>query len=188
MQTSILQLNGSMEPLWMAGNEPILAAGEISGQRMVITAFSPSRSEQLALLPAFPLLLGNALYWCAESTEAMSELRPQHPGELLSETGLIEWTEWDGNQFVETTLDSSKGLFAIKQIGAWQSLDHRGTSILASATETDLPILNEDATSMPVLPIIKARVAVSDWPVALLWLVLMLLILESWLFHRKAVY
>jgi len=188
MQTSILQLNGSLEPLWMAGTEPILAAGEISGQRMVISAFSPSRSEQLALLPAFPLLLGNALYWCAESTEAMSELRPQHPGELLSETGLIQWTEWDGNQFVETTHDSSKGLFAIKQIGAWQSLDHRGTSILASATETDLPILNEDATSMPVLPMIKASVGVSDWPVALLWLVLLLLILESWLFHRKAVF
>jgi hypothetical protein len=188
MQTSILELNASLLPLWMAGTEPILAAGETSGQRIVISAFSPSRSEQLALLPAFPLLLGNALYWCVERTDAMSELRPQRPGELLSETGLIQWTEWDGNQFVETTHDSLNGLFAIDQIGAWQSLDHRGTSILASATETDLPSLNEDAIPLPAMPFIKASVGVSDWPIALLWLVLLLLILESWLFHRKAVY
>ncbi len=187
-QTSILQLSGSLEPLWMAGTEPILAAGEISGQRLVVSAFSPSRSEQLALLPAFPLLLGNALYWCAESTDAVSELRPQHPGDLLNETGLIQWTEWDGNQFTETTHEASNGLFAIEQIGAWQSSDHRGTSILASATETDLPSLNEDSPAPAALPNITATDGVSDWPLALLWLVLLLLILESWLFHRKAVF
>jgi Mg-chelatase subunit ChlD len=187
-QTSILQLSGSLEPLWMAGTEPILAAGEISGQRLVVSAFSPSRSEQLALLPAFPLLLGNALYWCAESTDAVSELRLQHPGDLLNETGLIQWTEWDGNQFNETTHEASNGLFAIEQIGAWQSSDHRGTSILASATETDLPSLNEDSPAPAALPNIKATAGVSDWPLALLWLVLLLLILESWLFHRKAVF
>lgn len=187
MQTSILQLNASFEPLWMAGAEPILAAGEAFGQRIVISAFSPSLSEQLALLPAFPLLLGNALYWCAESTDVMSELRTQRPGDLLSETGLIQWSEWDGNQFVETTRDSLNGILAIEQIGAWQSLDHRGTSILASATETDLPSLNEDAIPL-ASPFIKASVGVSDWSFTLLWLVLLLLILESWLFHRKAVY
>jgi hypothetical protein len=172
----------------MAGTEPILAAGEISGQRLVVSAFSPSRSEQLALLPAFPLLLGNALYWCAESTDAVSELRPQRPGDLLTETGLIQWIEWDGNQFTETTHEASNGLFAIEQIGAWQSSNHRGTSILASATETDLPSLNEDSPAPAALPNIKATAGVSDWPLALLWLVLLLLILESWLFHRKAVF
>ncbi len=187
-QTSILQLSGSLEPLWMAGTEPILVAGEVSGQRLVITAFSPSRSEQLALLPAFPLLLGNALYWCVENSEAVSELRPHHPGDLLSETGLIQWTEWDGNQFTETTGEASKGLFAIQQIGAWQSSDHRGTSILASTTETDLPSFNAESQAASALPNIKATSGVSDWPFVLLWMTLILLMLESWLFHQKAVF
>jgi hypothetical protein len=187
-QTSILQLNTTLEPLWMAGTEPILAAGEASGQRLVISTFSPARSEQLALMPAFPLLLGNALYWCAEKTNAMSELRPQHPGDLLNEAGLIQWTEWDGNQFVEITHDSSNGLFAIEQIGAWQSSDHQGTSILGSAKETDLPRLNENAPAPLALPFISAAVGFRDWPFVLVWTVLLLLILESWLFHRKAVF
>jgi len=187
-QTSILQLNTTLEPLWLAGTEPILAAGEASGQRLVISTFSPARSEQLALMPAFPLLLGNALFWCAEKTNAMSELRPQHPGDLLNETGLIQWTEWDGNQFIEITHDSSNGLFAIEQIGAWQSSDHQGTSILGSAKETDLPRLNENAPAPPSLPLIRAAVGFRDWPFVLVWTVLLLLILESWLFHRKAVF
>ncbi|MCX6855617.1 MAG: VWA domain-containing protein [Verrucomicrobia bacterium] len=187
-QTSVLQVEGSLEPLWMAGAEPILAAGETSGQRLVISAFSPARSEQLALLPAFPLLLGNALYWCAENNDAMSELRPQHPGDLLNETGLIQWNEWDGEQFKESTQEATNGLLFIQHIGAWQSNERRGTSILASATETDLPTLNRDAPITSALPAIKATAGVGDWPVLLLWAVLALLLLESWLFHRKAVF
>lgn len=187
-QTSVLELESSLEPLWMAGTEPVLAAGEIAGQRLVISAFSPARSEQLALLPAFPLLLGNALYWCAENTDAMRELRPQHPGDLLKETGLIQWTEWNGQQFTETTHEAANGLLFIQQIGAWQSDEHRGTSILASASETDLPSLNKEASTAPPLPVIRATAGVSDWPFLLLWIVLGLLLLENWLFHRKAVF
>jgi von Willebrand factor type A domain/Aerotolerance regulator N-terminal len=187
-QTSVLNLSGSLEPLWMAGTEPILAAGDIAGQRLVISAFSPARSEQLALLPAFPLLLGNALYWCAENTDAMSQQRPQHPGDLLHEPGLIQWTEWDGQQFIETSHESTNGLLAIQQIGAWQSTDHRGTSILASAAETDVPSRNQEALTTTSLPVIKATAGISDWPFLLLWIVLSLLLLESWLFHRKAVF
>ena len=60
-QTTVLGVSDTLESLWMAGNEPVLAAGEANGQRLVVTGFQPGKSEQLALLSAFPLLIGNAI-------------------------------------------------------------------------------------------------------------------------------
>ena len=186
-QTSALDLGGVLEPVWMAGTEPVLAAGEVNGQRLVVSAFSPARSEQLALLPAFPLLLGNALYWCAENSDAMSDLHTQRPGDLLCETGLIQWTEWDGKQFIETTDEAANGLLSIQRIGAWQSSAQAGASVLASAAETDVPAASTK-TDNPMLTPIVASAGISEWPFLLLWIVLGVLLLESWLFHRKAVF
>lgn len=187
-QTGILELNGSLEPLWMAGNEPVLAAGEVNGQRLVVSTFSPARSEQLALLPAFPLLLGNALYWCAEGSDAAADLRALHPGELLNESGLVEWREWTGTEFIESSDQAAGSLLAIQRIGAWKTSDRRGASVLASTNETDLPARAQNTAPASSLPRITAHAGVSDWPQLLLWFALALLLLESFLFHRKAVF
>jgi len=187
-QTSVLDLGSSFEPLWMAGTEPVLAAGEANGQRVVVSAFSPARSEQLALLPAFPLMLGNALYWCAEGDEAMSGLRVQHPGDLLEETGLLQWTEWNGSQFVETSESVPSGLLAIQRLGAWQTGEGRaGASILASVQETNVPAKSA-SESTASLPKIAGSSGLSDWPQMLIWSLLGVLLVESFLFHRKAVF
>lgn len=190
-QTSVLDLQGSLEPLWMAGNEPVLAAGEVNGQRLVVTAFSPALSEQLALLPAFPLMLGNALYWCAENSAALSDLKTQHPGQMLEETGLLQWTEWDGQQFVTASESAEGGLLSVRRIGAWQTENGRsGASVLASAAETNVPRqpggLESNKKSFRNAAIATRRIG--DWTRLLIWLVLGLLVLESFLFHRKAVY
>lgn len=187
-QTGVLELGGVLEPLWMAGNEPILAAGEMNGQRLVVSAFSPTRSEQLALLPAFPLLLGNALYWCAENNDAVSGLQPLHPGDLLNESGIVEWREWTGSEFVDVSDQAANGLLPVHRIGFWKTSDRQGSSVLASASETDLPASGQAETSAAALPAIHAGSAVSDWPRLLLWTVLALLLLESFLFHRRAVF
>jgi len=184
-QTAILDPNTCLETLWLAGTEPMLAAGEFNGQRVVVTAFSPSRSEQLALLPAYPLLLGNALYWCAENAEAMSELKPHRTGELLSVSGSVQWQVWDGNNFTTASDITQGSLLKLQRIGIWTTDDERsGACVLASQRETD----------------VKARVSGSEltsdgsvagglsWPRLLLWGVLGLLVLESFLFHRQAVY
>ena len=63
-QTVVIDSSGSLEPLWFAGEEPVLAAGEIQGQRLVILGFSPMQSEKLPLLASYPLLLENAILWC----------------------------------------------------------------------------------------------------------------------------
>jgi hypothetical protein len=188
-QTSVMELAGSLEPLWLAGTEPVLAAGEVAGQRIVVSAFSPSKSEQLALLPAFPLVLGNALYWCAEGSQALADLRTQRPGQYLEEAGLIEWTEWDGTSFADTTEQAAGEVTAITRIGAWRSAEGKtGASILSSAAESDVPgrgaLAAEPERKLPAFAAAKGN----DWPRWLLWGVLGLLVLESFLFHRKAVF
>ncbi len=190
-QSAILSLPTSIEPLWMAGSEPVLAAGESGGQRIVVTAYEPARSEQLALLPAFPLILGNALYWCAESSRALSDRKMHHTGDLLATDGLIKWHAWDGTHFIDVADNAAHGLLPLHRIGIWESADGQtGASILASATETDLPVHSAETANSPLSSrssIITAS-AFSTWPKRLIWLVLGLLLLESFLFHRKAVY
>ncbi len=189
-QTTVLSLPVSIEPLWIAGNEPVLAAGEAEGQRLVVTAFSPAQSEQLALLPSFPLVLGNALYWCAENSGGMADLRTLPTGELLPASSLVQWHAWDGTQFIEASDDPANGLLTLNRIGSWETADGRsGTSALISDAETNLPKLaSETAAATPSAAPLVTATAFSTWPKRLIWLALGLLLLESFLFHRKAVY
>lgn len=192
-QTVVMDPASSMEPLWMAGQEPVLAAGEVNGLRVVATAFSPSHSEQLALLPAFPLVLGNALYWCAEDRDALSDLKPLHPGQLLNVQGLVKWSEWDGTRINSTSEEAEAGILELLRIGIWEAPDGRsGASALASAGETDLRKLDNGAVQRFVMPSLADGAgflqAAGNWPRRLLWLVLALLVVESFLFHRKSVY
>jgi hypothetical protein len=188
-QTTVLDLPASLEPLWIAGTEPVLAAGEFNGQRLVVTAFSPAQSEQLALLPSFPLILGNALYWCAENSDALADMRTLHTGEMLNASSLVQWHAWDGDSFIEISDDPANGLLALQRIGAWETGDRSGASALISDAETNLPKLSKDVavSAQPAAPLITAS-AFSTWPKRLIWLALALLLLESFLFHRKAVY
>jgi hypothetical protein len=189
-QTTVLDLPVSIEPLWIAGNEPVLAAGESAGQRLVVTAFSPAQSEQLALLPSFPLVLGNALYWCAENSQVLSDIRTLHTGEMLAADSLVEWHAWDGSQFIDASDDPANGLLALNRIGTWETGDDRsGCCALISDTETHLPKLDKEtiASPLPTSQIVTAT-AFSTWPKRLIWLVVALLLVESFLFHRKAVY
>lgn len=188
-QTTVLELPASLEPLWIAGNEPVLAAGEFNGQRLVVTAFSPAQSEQLALLPSFPLILGNALYWCAEDSAALADVRTLHTGEMLNADNLVQWHAWDGGQFTDASDAPANGLLTLHRIGSWESGDRSGACALISDAESNLPKLGTEAnaTPQPAAQIITAS-AFSTWPKRLIWLALALLLLESFLFHRKAVY
>lgn len=192
-QTSVLELGGALEPLWMAGTEPVLAAGEVNGQRLVVSTFSPSISEQLALLPAFPLALGNAIYWSAENSAALAELKTYKPGSLLHVPGLVQWTEWTGSQFVEASDQAENGLLFIQRIGAWQAGEGlSGSVVLASAAETDVPARRDPVAggdnTPAALPVIKAGARMADWPRLFIIGLLALLIAESFLFHRRAVF
>ena len=189
-QTTLLNLPASVEPLWFAGNEPVLAAGEFNGQRLVVTAFSPAQSEQLALLPTFPLILGNALYWCAENSEALTDMRTLHTGDMLHTESLVQWHAWNGDSFIDVSDDPAHGLLALNRIGSWETgTDRSGACALISAAETNLPALAADASRsiQPAAPVITGS-SFSTWPKRLISFALALLLAESFLFHRKAVY
>jgi hypothetical protein len=190
-QTSVFESLGSLEPLWLAGAETVLAAGEINGQRIVASAVSPSQSEQLALQPAFPLLLGNAIYWCAEQSDALSELTPLKPGSWLSTTGLVKWTEWDGSRIVTASDQPQGSLLEVRRLGIWETSDgSMGTSLLSSSEETNIPKLDGklgDAPA-PVSSRFSLAKAGGTWPQRLIWALLAVLLIESFLFHRKALY
>ena len=84
------------------------------------------------------------------------------------------------------TTDGKSGLVRLEEIGAWEGPDGlRGTTVLASLQETDAPKLAEAAAAAGV-PVRHGW----GWSVTtvLLGAVLGLMLLESWLFHRQAVY
>jgi len=190
-QTCILESLGSLEPLWLAAAEPVLVAGEANGQRIVASAVSPSQSEQLALLPAYPLLLGNAIYWCAEQSDALSELKPLRPGEWLNTTGLVKWSAWNGTSIVAASDEAQGSLLEVQRLGIWETADGKtGASILASTEETDVPNQPTTATARASSSSTKQtwKKTTSNWPQKLIWSLLAVLFIESFLFHRKALY
>lgn len=189
-QTTLLQVPPTLEPLWIAGGEPVLAAGEYEGQRLVVTAFSPAHSEQLALLPSFPLVLGNALYWCAEGGNAKATpLRTLRTGSMLDTTELVQWHAWDGTRFIDVAAAPANGLLLLEHIGSWETGARTGSCALISENETRLPKLaSANAAPPPAAASLVSAAAFSSWPKRLIWLIIALLLLESFLFHRKAVY
>jgi hypothetical protein len=190
-QTTVLNVSDTLETLWMAGNEPVLAAGEAGGQRLVVTAFQPSRSEQLALLSAFPLLVGNAIYWCAEQAEALATLQPHHPGEVIQVApGIVKWRVWDGVSIHDVSQEAGSGWIDLAYVGLFEDSKGRAqSSLLLSARETDVPSVKTDVATAAASQENGVKWAGGgNWSTTLLWLALGILLLESWLFHRHAVY
>jgi len=68
-QTAVLEAAGSLVPLWVGPVGPLMVAGEVRGQRLVVMAFAAERSERLPFMASYPLLLGNAILWLTETEE-----------------------------------------------------------------------------------------------------------------------
>lgn len=188
MQTASFSGTGSLEFLWFAGQDSILAAGEYEGQRVVAMGFAPGLSERLPLTASFPLLMGNALFWCAENVRSESQMPLRTTGELVSIGGeAYTWHYLQGGAWRSERFVPSKKVVELDRVGWWQNeAGKMGAAHLLSAVESDIPIAV--AASRNESP------PVSHWPwvtrptFALLSLLLVVLLLESWLFHRWSVY
>lgn len=190
-QTAALPAQTALEPLWIGPAGALLCAGEMEGQRTVVMAFSPLSSERLALTASYPLLLGNAIYWTTEHARHAVEGRHLKTGELLPITGAtLDWTDViipssspAGANAAATAAGGTGGWLTLNGIGAWKTSDGRiGSAGLLSSAETNLSAEAAEA---------QEASTVSVWPGPgrlLLWLVLGLLCIEFWLFHRHAVY
>ena len=185
-QTTALKAGIGLEALWMGANEPLLLAGEIDGSRAVATTFTPSVSEQLALQPAYPLLLANAIYWCAETLASRAVSKPLRSGSLLAATDSLTWDTWNGHSVITMTDPIFGGITRLSRTGIWKTTDGRqGSSNLASRQETNTA-RNESSTA-------SSKVSSTSGfglrhAQLLIWLLLALLLVENFLFHRRAVY
>jgi hypothetical protein len=190
-QTAVVDTSGSLEPLWFAGNEPILAAGEVQGQRLVIMAFSAERSERLPLMASYPLMLGNAVLWCADAVQDTGAFRRYRTGEVIDvDSSVMTWRELTPKGFVDETVSLEGSLVELDRIGLWEGGDGaEGSSLLLSRRETSLDrLFVEGEDSAAVRDGVSRGWLRGEITWLLLWGVLVFLVVESWLFHRHAVY
>ncbi|MDF1859767.1 MAG: BatA and WFA domain-containing protein [Verrucomicrobiales bacterium] len=189
-QTAVFQSTGSLEPLWLAGREPVLAAGEVKGQRLVVMGFSPGRSERLPLTASFPLLIGNALLWAVDRDMESTGVELHSSGNLAKVSGKsITWQQWKGDELQTVKLPLANDVLELDRIGVWETDEGvRGASHILSAKESNIMARAGEADTssddyFAVEGSIGARLKL--W---LLSAVVVILLLESFLFHRFSVY
>lgn len=182
-QTTALAAEGALEPLWSGPAGPLLAAGEAHGQRIVVLGFAPEQSENLPLSASYPLLLGNAIQWVAQPKADAGNAPVQRSGNLVAMRGqTFSWIKPDGT--ADAPQPVRHGWALLDRTGRWQTdAGETGSAALLSARETLLPA--GTAAREASAPSRRLHGDLG-WP--LVWLVLGVLILESWLFHRHAVH
>jgi hypothetical protein len=183
-QTATLAPDGPLEPIWTGPAGALMSAGEVRGQRVVVMGFAPEQSENLPLAASYPLLLGNSIQWAAQPALEGSGGRAHRAGDTLTLRGeKLTWVDAAGATRGETPLRN--GLAWLDRAGLWQTeAGEFGSAALLSPTETLLPAGDASAEQARV----RARWVRGDLGMALLWIVLGALVVESWLFHRHAVY
>jgi von Willebrand factor type A domain/Aerotolerance regulator N-terminal len=189
-QTAVLSAEGpgaGLEPLWVGLSGPVMLAGQVRGQRVVVMGFSPPKSEHLPLMASYPLLMGNAIYWAAQDATAKLADQTVKTGTLVEMDGeRLTWSVAQGDGLTERSDPIASRTTELDRVGLWQSdTGIAGGAALLSARETMLPRAKADTDK-------RFDTAISafsgDMTAALLWLVLAVLVIESWLFHRHAVY
>jgi hypothetical protein len=137
-QTCTIELSPGIQPLWTAGRETLLAAGERKGQRVVVMGFSPHQSTHLPLTESFPLLVGNAIYWSAEPAWKDSAFARQslRTGTVLPVKGKqVFWDKAGGNNGQSSLVQG--GVLELDQAGIWQTdAGETGAAHLLSSQET----------------------------------------------------
>ena len=186
-QTAVVEADGTLEPLWVGPSGPLLVAGEVKGQRVVVMAFEPERSEHLPLLASYPLLIGNAIYW---TTDAYSEAHAgnnHRAGDLVALEGeTLTWSVPGGR---ETAVSLRGRATELDRLGLWATdTGTTGSASLLSPRETQLAAAPEDENAAENGIANGSALLRGDLTRSLAWLVLAFLLLEAWLFHRHAVY
>ena len=167
----------------------MLLAGELRGQRVVVMGFSPQHSEQLPFMASYPLLIGNAIYWAAETELESARGMNRRTGQLVELRGkTLTWLDPANQQAAKTTEKLAGRSVELDRIGLWRTeAGERGSAALLSVEETQIPAQQKDA------PAARNAQDTASWfrgdlaPV-LLWGVLALFVVESWLFHRYIAY
>lgn len=189
-QSCVVEPTGPLQPLWSADGEPLLLAGTVKGQRLVVMAFSPRQSERFPMTASFPLLMGNAIYWCAEGRrqEESTGVGNGRTGELVEVSGgQLRWTTVRGGELTREVESLDGGVAELRRSGVWEDASgKRGTAHLLSREESDVAAAQADGA--PGTPAHNSALSLSQLTLTLIALLLGVLVLESLLFHRYALY
>jgi len=186
-QTALFDTVGTLEPLWVAGNETVLAAGKVKGQRLVIMGFSPGLSERLPLTASFPLLIGNALLWSVEKTSRMSPLSLYSTGDLVKVEGSsVRWVETGNDTRNGREIPLRSDVLLMDRSGFWETdVGQKGAAFLLSQNESDIRVQGSGESENYFAASPTGGANLKNW---LLVFLLMVLLGEYWLLHRFAVY
>tara|TARA_B100001093_G_scaffold159350_3_gene151810 strand:+ start:6479 stop:8332 length:1854 start_codon:yes stop_codon:yes gene_type:complete len=186
-QTVLFETTNTLEPLWFAGDETILAAGEVKGQRLILMGFSPGLSERLPLTASFPLLIGNALLWCVEETSERVMPPVYASGDLVEVEGnSVNWLEARSAGLRNRKIPLNSDVLIMDRPGYWETdSGQKGASFLLSPSETNLSVKNSIANEMSFG---EERTGTASLKSLLLVTLLIILFAEYWLLHRFAVY
>lgn len=193
-QTCVLDAGGGLTPLWVGPAGPVMSAGEVRGQRLIVMGFSTVRSERLGYLASWPLLLGNAVLWLSQPGQDERSGRNLQTGEVLELPAGAELT-WKpalenpqaaGPPSAKT---DSVRLVELDRLGFFEAGSVRGSAALLSGRETNLrpnPVPLALAGPTEELPL--AAYFRGDLRPILLWGILLILVVEAWFFHRLGVF
>jgi hypothetical protein len=188
LQTAVIESAGPLETIWTGSAGPVLLAGEVRGQRVAVAAFSPQRSENLPLTASYPLLLGNAIYWASEDRRESARGMNRRTCELVELKGkTLTWRDpADPKSAVTQTL-----------AGRWTELDRPGLWETDAGESGSAALLSFRETLLPSAPGPRQDTEAAapsagglqgDLGLPLALGVLVLLILESWFYHRYLAY
>jgi hypothetical protein len=186
-QTSILESGGPLEPLWVGPSGPLLVAGEVRGQRIVVMGFDPEISERLPFTASYPLLIGNALYWAAEPV--IEERNTNYKtGKLVKLEGKqLKWTIPDLHNRNESEESLESPWTELQRIGLWQTeTGESGSANLLSRRET--LIVKQESEHSKETGSQTSTWFSGDLSSFMLWCVLLIFVGENYLFHRQGVY
>jgi len=167
----------------------VLLAGEYRGQRVVVMGFSPQQSERLPLMASCPLLFGNAVYWTAEDKIESALGTNRRTGDVVELDGkTLTWEDPGSEDSVATPVDLAGRSAELDRIGLWKTdADETGSASLLSVSDTLVPSQPEDEERVGSEEYVASPFR-GDLAPLLLWGVLGLFVVESWLFHRYIAY
>ncbi len=190
-QTAVLTADPPFRPLWLGPAGPVMIAGELDGQRAVVMGFVPVESERLPLMASYPMLMGNTILWLAETLLAEQAGSQAATGTVMEKgAATVTWRVPGSTDATSVTLPPTAALWELDRVGLWSTDDGAaGSAALVSRQETLLPTAPAVSQAEDGL---EGRAAAArllgDLAPALLWGILVILLLESALFHRYAVY
>ncbi len=204
-QQAVLGADSGLAPLWSSAVGPLLLAGEVHGARAVVMSLAPGKSERLALLASWPLLIGNSLLWAGQPAREAAAGRRCRTGDVIAVHGSeLRWAAASTETPTEPASSAGSSTFALR--GGWAELDRVGrwstdggdsgtagvfsaeASGLGAAVPATGSVVASISNTSSTTASLTARWLSGDLVPLLAAFAAALLLSEAWLCHRRGIH